>query len=85
MAIGEMEFPRIQFPTLDCRGCVALYQSFIVMDEDEDDEDTSGCCGFRLSASTKMQTVSREQRTQNLIIGMLRKCYMVQYQRYLVL
>ena len=40
--IGEIEFPRIEFPTLDCRGCVALYHSFISMDEDEDD-DGSGC------------------------------------------
>ena len=31
-----MEFPRIPFPTLDCRVCVALYHSFISMDEDED-------------------------------------------------
>ena len=61
--IGEIEFPRIEFPTLDCRGCVALYHSLIWMDEDEDDEDASGFgfwFVFRETIKIRNQTISRE-------------------------
>ena len=57
ITIGEMEFLRIQFPTLDCRGCVALYHRLISMDEDEDDGLFISGFGNR---NAKRQTVSRE-------------------------